>query len=69
MDKIEVTTEELSTIVHALRNNARADRERVKSLQDEQQAIGKELPHYKGLIEIFERQAAAQEKLADRLEA
>ena len=59
-----LTDDEINTIVHALRNNARADRERIETLKAEPKH-----PSLVGLIETFERQATQQETLADKLEA
>lgn len=63
MNTLTFTDEELGWIVHALHNNARADRERVKELEAEHQT-----PAAKGLAEVFAHQAERQEKLAEKIE-
>lgn len=63
MNTLNLTDDELNTLVHALHGNARSDRERVKTLEAEPQT-----PDIKGLIEIFTRQAEQQEKLAEKIE-
>ena len=63
MNTLNLTDDELNTVVHALHNNARADRERVKTLEAEHQT-----PAIKGLAEVFARQAEQQEKLAEKIE-
>lgn len=61
---LTLTDEEQGTILHALRSNAKADRERVKTLEAEHQT-----PAIKGLAEVFARQAEQQEKLVEKIEA
>ena len=66
---MHLTEKEKSTLVHALRGNARSDRERVTTLRAEMAENGMPQPEYKALIEIFEAQATEQEALAEKIEA
>ena len=61
MNEINLTDDELSLVVHALKSNARADRERAEQVKTM-------LPDPRALSMTFAGQAEKQEKLAERLE-